>query len=251
MKRANLLWFGAGVLIAALFVVIWDLTCRFGGISPVFLPSPLRVWHSLVSGFENGVLVRQTFSTLYRMLLGWGIAVIAGIAIGVPLGLSARARQYVQPLLELLRPLPASAMAPVAISILGLSDAMVLAVIVFGSLWPMLLNTLHGVSTIEPRLTEVRRILGLSRAQFIKSIAIPNAIPGILAGMKLSLSIALILTVVGEMLSSRPGLGQGILFASRSFRSADLFAGLVCLGVIGYLTAAILSAVEKRVLFYR
>lgn len=251
MTRGGLFWFVIGTVIAALFVVLWDLICRFGGISPVFLPSPHRVWQSLERGFSNGVLITQVFSTLYRMLLGWGIAVVAGIAIGVPLGLSARARQYVDPLLELLRPLPASAIVPVAVSILGLSDGMVLAVIIFGSLWPMLLNTVHGVSTIEPRLVEVRRILGLSRFQFIKSIAIPNAIPGVLAGMKLSLSIALILTVVGEMLSSRPGLGQGILLASRSFQTADLFAGLVCLGLIGYVTATVLSAIEKRVLFYR
>ena len=251
MKRDSVLWFAVGVAIALLFVGLWALVARFGGMSPVFLPSPQRVLQALSDGISNGSLVKQAFATLYRMLTGWAIAVVVGVAIGVPLGLSARARQFVEPLLELLRPLPASAIVPVAISILGLTDRMVLAVIVFGSLWPMLLNTVQGVSTIEPRLLEVSRVIGLTRAQFVRSIAIPNAIPGILAGMRLSLSIALILTVVGEILSSRPGLGQSIILASRSFRSPELFAGLVCLSAIGYLTATTLAAIEKRILFYR
>ena len=251
MKRDSLVWFVIGVAIAALLVGVWDLICRFGAISPVFLPSPEQVWKSFSLGVSNGTLVNQGLATVSRMLVGWSIAVVLGIAIGVPLGLSKSARQYVEPLLELLRPLPASALVPIAISLLGLSDAMVLAVIVFGSLWPMLLNTIHGVSTIEPRLMEVSRVFGLSRLKFVSSIAIPNAIPGVLAGMKLSLSISLILTVIGEMLSSRPGLGQSILMASRNFRTADLFAGLVCLGLIGYVTATILAAIEKRVLVYR
>ena len=251
MKRDTVLWFAAGVAVAALFVAGWGLVSATGVISPVFLPRPVQVWQAFVRGVTTGNLVRQGLSTLGRMLLGWGLAVILGVAIGLPLGLTRLARQYVEPMLELLRPLPASALMPVAISFLGLSDTMVLAVIIFGSLWPMLLNTVHGVSTIEPRLAEVSSILHLSRARFVRSIALPNAIPGILAGMRLSLSIALILTVVGEMLSSRPGLGQSVLMASRGFRTADLFAGLVCLGLIGYVTTTTLLAVEKRILAYR
>lgn len=251
MRGKDFFWFAVGLGVALLLVGAWEVFCRVSGISQVFLPRPMQVWQSLVAGFSNGTFVNQSLSTLYRMLLGWSIATLAGVAIGIPLGLSRIARQYVEPLLELLRPLPASAMVPVTIAMFGLSNTMVLAVVVFGSVWPVLLNTMHGVSTIEPRLGEVSRVLGLSRLSFVRSIALPNAVPDVLAGMKLSLSIALILTVVGEMLSSRSGLGQGILFAARTFRAADLYAGIVCLGLMGYLTAAILSAIEKRILVYR
>lgn len=160
-------------------------------------------------------------------------------------------RVYVEPILEFLRPLPASAVMPLAIAFLGLTDAMVLAVIAFGALWPMLLATVHGFAAVEPRLYQVGRALGLSRLDVIWKIALPSAMPDILAGMRVGLSIALILAVVGEMLASRPGLGQVILLAARSFQSADLYAGVIVLGFLGYISGKILTTVERRLLRWR
>jgi ABC-type nitrate/sulfonate/bicarbonate transport system permease component len=128
---------------------------------------------------------------------------------------------------------------------------MVLAVIAFGALWPMLLATVHGFAAVEPRLYQVSRALGLSRASIIWKIALPSAMPDILAGMRIGLTIALILAVVGEMLASRPGLGQALLLAARSFQSADLYAGVVLLGLIGYGSSVLLSAAESRLLRWR
>jgi sulfonate transport system permease protein len=142
-------------------------------------------------------------------------------------------------------------MMPVAIAILGLTDAMVLAVIAFGALWPMLLATVHGFAAVEPRLYQVSRALGLSQLEVIRKIALPSAMPDILSGMRVGLTIALILAVVGEMLASRPGLGQAILLAARSFQSADLFAGVIMLGLIGYVSGTALSLVEQRMLRWR
>ena len=164
------------------------------------------------------------------------------------IGVSHALRAYVEPTLEFLRPLPASAMMPVAIALLGLTNAMVLAVIAFGALWPVLLATVHGFAAVEPRLYQVSRALGLSRREVIRKIALPSAMPDILSGMRVGLTIALILAVVGEMLASRPGLGQAILLAARSFQSADLYAGVALLGLIGYVSATFLSFVEARVL---
>ena len=164
------------------------------------------------------------------------------------IGISATARAWLQPTLEFMRPLPASALLPLAISIFGLSPNMVLSVVAFGAMWPVLLATVHGFAAVEPRLLEVARCLQLSRGAFVWKVGLPNALPDILAGMRLSLTVSLIVSVVGEMIASQPGLGQAILLAARSFRANELFAGIVLLGLIGFASSALLAAFEKRFL---
>ena len=152
------------------------------------------------------------------------------------------------PTLEFIRPLPASALLPLAISIFGLNPGMVLFVVAFGAMWPVLLATVHGFAAVEPRLSEVARCLQMSRAAYIWKMGLPNAMPDILAGMRLALTIALIVAVVGEMIASQSGLGQAILLAARAFRASDLFAGIVLLGLIGFASNALLAFAEQRLL---
>jgi sulfonate transport system permease protein len=244
-------WLLASYGVGLLFVLVWYLVARARLVSPVFLPGPERAWDALVSGLVDGDLLAKTIATVERMVYGWLLASLAGIALGALIGTSETARAYIEPTLEFLRPLPASAMMPLSIVILGLTDAMVLAVIGFGALWPMLLATVHGFAAVEPRLIQVGYALGLKRLDIIWKIALPSAMPDILAGMRLGLSIALILAVVGEMLASRPGLGQAILLAARSFQSADLYAGVILLGLLGYISGMLLATVEQRLLRWR
>lgn len=237
-----------GLLGLAAFILGWKLITDLKLVSPIFFPSPQRTLTALIHGLAGGPLLGQTLETVKRMLLGWLLASLVGIMLGALIGVSRRARAFIAPTLELLRPLPASAMIPIAIALLGFSDQMVLVVIAFGALWPMLLATIHGFSAMEPRLYEVSAVLGLSRLQVIWKLALPSAMPMILASLRLGLTISLILAVVGEMLASREGLGQSILLASRSFRSAELFAGIVILGAIGLVGSRLLSLAEQRLL---
>jgi sulfonate transport system permease protein len=244
-------WQIASVGVGLLFILLWYAVAQAKLVSPVFLPGPERAWDALIYGLTEGDLVVLTLRTVERMFYGWLLASLAGVVLGATIGVSATARAYFEPTLEFLRPLPASAMMPVAIALLGLTDAMVLAVIAFGALWPMLLATVHGFAAVEPRLYQVSRALGLSRGAVIWKIALPSAMPDILSGMRVGLTIALILAVVGEMLASRPGLGQAILLAARSFQSADLFAGVMLLGLVGYVSGLLLSLTEARLLVWR
>ncbi|EUB98214.1 ABC-type transporter, integral membrane subunit [Rhizobium sp. CF080] len=248
MKHFSLrkLLLGCGAL--ALFILAWKLVTDAKLVSPIFFPGPERTYAALVKGLSGGAMLSQTLETVQRMLLGWLLASFVGVFLGALIGVSRRARAFIAPTLELLRPLPASAMIPIAIAFLGFSDNMVLVVIAFGALWPMLLATIHGFAAMEPRLYEVSAVLGLSRAQVIWKLALPSAMPMILASLRLGLTISLILAVVGEMLASRQGLGQSILAASRSFRSPDLFAGIVILGAIGLVGSRLLSFAERRLL---
>jgi ABC-type nitrate/sulfonate/bicarbonate transport system permease component len=251
MNRALLTWRIASFAVAAGFVALWQAIANLRLVSPVFLPGPDRAWASLVRGFSNGDLAGKLLGTLEHMAYGWFVASIAGIALGAMIGSSRTMRSYVAPSLEFLRPLPVSAIIPVAIAMLGLTESMALFVIAFGAIWPMLLATVHGFAAVEPRLYEVARSLHMLRPAVIFKIALPSASPDILSGMRLSLTVALILSVVCEILAGLDGLGHWVLLSARSFRSADLFAGVILLGVIGYLTALAMSVVEKRLLQWR
>lgn len=237
--------------VAAGFVALWQLIANAKLVSPVFLPGPDRAWASLVRGFTEGDLMVKVAGTLQHMLIGWLVASLVGIALGALIGSSPRVRAYVTPTLEFLRPLPVSAIIPVAIAFFGLSQTMTLFVIAFGAVWPMLLSTVHGFAAVEPRLYEVARSLHLSRMAVIFKIGLPSASPDILAGMRISVTVALILSVVCEMLAGLDGLGHWILLSARAFRSADLFAGVILLGVIGYVTALAVAQVERRLLVWR
>ena len=241
----------SSVAVALALLAGWAGVARAGWVSPVFLPAPAAAWASLVDGLSSGELLAQSAGTAERMAWGWALASLLGVALGAAIGMSAVLRAWLQPMLELIRPLPASAIVPVAIAFIGLSPAMVLVVIAFGAVWPVLLATAQGFATVEPRLQEVGRLLRLSPLAFAWKIGLPNALPDALAGMRLSLTVALILAVVGEMLASQPGLGSAILQAARAFRSADLFAGVALLGAIGFISNALLGVAARRVLRWK
>ena len=251
MTRSVLYWRAASFAVAAGFVGVWQAIANLRLVSPVFLPGPDRAWASLIVGFTSGDLWTKLQGTLGHMAYGWFIASIAGIALGAMIGSSRAIRSYVAPSLEFLRPLPVSAIIPVAIAMLGLTQSMALFVIAFGAIWPMLLATVHGFAAVEPRLYEVARSLHMSPLAIIFKIALPSACPDILSGMRLSLTVALILSVVCEILAGLDGLGHWVLLSARAFRSADLFAGVILLGIIGNLTALAMSMVEMRLLGWR
>jgi ABC-type nitrate/sulfonate/bicarbonate transport system permease component len=254
MSRAvsfkSLAGMAGGVVVLAAWVGAWEAVVRAGWISPVFLPSPTAIATALQEGWHDGLLSRLG-GTVMRMVVGWLLASLLGIGLGTLIGCSRTLRTWLQPTLEALRPLPASALMPLFIALMGLSPAMVLAVIAFGAMWPVLLGTVHGFASIEPRLQEVARVLGLSRVGFIAKIGLPNAMPDALSGMRLSMTVSLILAVVGEILASQDGLGSAVILAARSFRSAELFAGVVLLGLIGLVSNALLGAAEAWLLRWR
>jgi len=249
--RRHLDNFIIGVAGLSVIILVWHLLTTYGVVSRIFVPTPLATIEALRRGFASGVLISQTQATVLLMIQGWLLASAVAIFLGVLIGVWPAARRALEPLLEFIRPLPASAIIPVAVALFGLTPHMILGVVTFGSLWPTLLATVHGVSTVEPRLEEVARALGMSRLSFIWKIGLPNAVPDILSGMRLSLTFSFILAIVTEMLAGENGLGTAILLAGRLFRSPDIFAGLLVLALIGLVSNSMLQAVERRLLRWR
>jgi sulfonate transport system permease protein len=236
---------------ALALILTWQLLADLKLISPIFFPSPLRAGTILVARFLDGSIWAPIVATGLRMLLGWALASLVGVAIGAAIGSSRLARDLLEPTLDFIRPLPASAMIPIAVLFLGLSNAMSLSVIAFGAIWPVLLASVHGFSSVQSELRQVSEVLGFGRREFLQKIALPSALPDIIAGLRVSLAISLILAVVTEMQASLAGLGWEIFFAQRSYRSADLYAGLVLLGAMGFAANHLIMLFERRALRWR
>jgi sulfonate transport system permease protein len=236
---------------AAALVLAWQVLAELRLISPIFFPSPARAIAVLVDRVRDQSIWLPIGATGLRMLLGWAVASLLGVVLGAAIGSSRLARNLLEPTLEFVRPLPASAVIPVAVLFLGLSNQMSLAVIAFGAIWPVLLASVHGFSSVQPELRQVSDVLGFGRGAFIRKIALPSALPDIIAGLRVSLAIALILAVVTEMQALLPGLGWDIFYAQRIYRSADLYAGLIVLGAMGFAANQLLVQVEQRALRWR
>ena len=242
MMRSRVAWHAGSLLIVVLIVVAWHLVASARLVSPAFLPSPERTWTAIVRAYGSGDLFTRLGATLWRMVVGWALASLLGVTFGALIGSISSLRRATSVLLEFLRPLPASATIPVFIVVMGLTNTMVLSVIAFGALWPMLLATVHGFESVEPRLYDVAQVLKLSRLATVFKIALPSALPDLISGLRLGLTVALILTVVCEMLVGVDGIGSWTLLSARAYRSPDLFAGVIILGLIGFGGSAVLSA---------
>ncbi|MBI1218188.1 MAG: ABC transporter permease subunit [Rhodobacteraceae bacterium] len=243
--------FAINTLSIGALIVIWYGITAARLVPRVFLPSPAAVWHSLSTGFVSGTLLEQTGHTVIAMLAGWFLCSLLGVVLGSIIGVWPLARLSLGPVLEIFRPMPPAAVIPVAIAIFGLSREMSLIVVVFGAIWPALLATVHGFSAIEPRLKEVGAALEVSPQAFVWKIALPNATPDIIAGMRLSMVISLVLVVITNMITGQVGLGSLVVLASRTFDMAGLYAGLCLLAVIGMVSNSVLQFAERWLLSYR
>ncbi|MGH2821089.1 MAG: ABC transporter permease [Actinomycetota bacterium] len=186
--------------------------------------------------------------SLLRLGLGYGLAVIGGIALGLVLGLSRRARLAAGPIVEFLRAIPPPALLPFAILVLGVGNSMKVFIIAFVCVWPILLNAIDGVTGVDPTLQETVRVYGVSRRDRIWRVIVPAAAPQVSAGMRTSLSLALILMVVSEMVASTNGIGYFVLQSQRSFAIPEMWSGIFLLGILGYTLNVAFVVVERWVL---
>jgi ABC-type nitrate/sulfonate/bicarbonate transport system permease component len=154
-------------------------------------------------------------------------------------------------LIEFLRPMPSVAIIPVAILLLGIGDSMIVAVTVYASVWPILINTIDGVRRVDATLIDTGRTFGLKRRQILWQIILPGASPYIVTGLRIGLSIALILVTTAEMVAGSKGLGFFILDEERAMNSANMYAGIVLVALLGYLMNRLFLALEAGAMRWR
>jgi ABC-type nitrate/sulfonate/bicarbonate transport system permease component len=187
--------------------------------------------------------------SLIRIGAGFALAVLLGLIIGIPLGLSRWGRMLAMPHIEWWRAMPPPALLPISILLLhSIGDRQKISLIAFFCLFPILLNTIDGVRGIDPTLIETTRSYGIRGFERIRRIVLPAALPQIFAGMRTSLSLAVIIMVLTEYFSSTSGVGYVLLISKNTFQLAPMWAAIVLIGVLGYLLNVLLILVERRVL---
>ncbi len=238
------------IAIVALFV-LWEIVVDTKIVHSPSLPPVSAIgadWWLLAT---NGTLVAQLGPSLERIAFGYGLAVIVGVSIGLAMGYYRTAYNLLEPLTELLRPIPSPAYIPLAIIFLGLGDEMKVFVVFFACIFPIILNTYGGVSAIDPVQLDTGRTFRLTRAQIVRKIVLPAALPSILTGMRISIGLALIVVVIAEMVASNTGIGAFILNAQRFFNVTDMYAGIFTLAIVGYALNTVFLQAESRLLRYR
>lgn len=250
-------WRGAltrwAVLIAA--VAVWEVAARAAG--SAFFPPPSVIaqrMHTLwFSGpaahlFLTHDATSNLLPSLGRVLAGLAIAVVVGGPVGLALGRSPAVAAYLDPMLQFARALPTVALVPVFIAIFRLGTQMDVATIAFGTVWPILLNTADGARSLDPVQVETARAFRLPAWQRLTRLIIPAALPKFFAGLRLSVSLSLILMVFAELAGNSSGLGYEMSNAESSFDTKLLWATLVLVAILGNLLNLLELAVEHRVL---
>ena len=235
---------GPGLILALLCAL--ELAVRSGKVNAALTPAPLTVAQRIGEILASGAFVEPLAATLRLLFIAYFAACAAAILAGLLMGRFPAVYNLLEPLTEVLRPLPKPALLPPLILFLGLGDAMKIAVVGLAVFFPVLINTVQGVRGVDRVLVDTARTFGHGRRAILARVILPASLPLILAGMRVSLALGLILVVIAEMLAGTGGLGYLILDMQRRFQVKEMYAWLVILAVLGYALNAIFLEVERR-----
>jgi ABC-type nitrate/sulfonate/bicarbonate transport system permease component len=243
--------YGLGIAL----VIVWEYAARKAG--SIFFPAPSEILHRAatlwLSGppqrlFLSDSVFQDVIPSLFRLLGGWALAVLIGVPLGILIGRSRNLWDLVNPVLQFLRAIPGPALIPIFIILLGTESTMRVTLIAFGSVWPILLNTIEGTRTVDPVQLDTVQAFRIPRHARLWRIVLPAALPKIFAGMRVSLALAVILMVVSELVASTSGIGYRIQNAQIMFLLTDMWCGIVLLALIGYTLNWLFLKFEGRVL---
>lgn len=227
-------------------LVLWGVWSTFASV--VYFPDPLSIGRAFVETWVGPAFFEDVLPSFTRLVVGILASVVFGIIAGTLIGLVRWLRELLEPLMEFFRAIPPPVLIPIIAIILGPTDAMKVAVIVLGAVWPILLNTIDGVRSMDSVMTETARSFSLTRAQRVRFLVLPAASPRIMTGIRQAIAIALILMVISEMFASSSGLGYRIVYFQRNYLIDQMWSGILLLGLIGVLCATVFGFIERRVL---
>jgi ABC-type nitrate/sulfonate/bicarbonate transport system permease component len=239
----------SGVLLLAGLLVLWQLSAVYWTSSASW-PPLTSVAVSLASGLASGELPGVFGSSLYRMTVGYAIGVACALGIGLPMANLRLAHAALEPMVELLRPIPIPAIVPPLILLLGVDDRLKIFVVAFSVFFPVLVNTIGGVRAVDPVTIDVARTLRVGRMRTLRNVIVPASLPYILAGMRIGLALALIVTVVAEMIAGSAGIGYYLMSMQYAMRASEMYAAIILLAATGYALNRGFLAVEHRLLHW-
>jgi ABC-type nitrate/sulfonate/bicarbonate transport system permease component len=238
-----------GWLFVALLAVVAELAIRRYGFEDS-VARPSETLGALGDGLSSGALSGEVATTLGRFVQGFALAIVCGIALGVVIGSSRTLVDATSVVVEVLRPIPAVVLIPVAMLFLGLGTPMIRFVVAYAAVWPIFVNTLYGVRGTDRMLHDVARTCGLGAGARLVRVTLPAAVPSITTGIRVSAPIALLVCVTAEFVTLAGGVGSYMRQQQDAFELPEMYAAIVLTAVLGYTINVVLRAAERRAVFW-
>jgi len=238
-------------IVFVVLIALWQLASSTGLVPALFLPSPDAIMNAFVELWLNGTLVEHLSASLKRIIPGWIIGTAAGLAVGLAMGIFSAARAGGLPVVSALFPIPKIALLPLLILWFGIGEPSKVATIALGVFFPTVISAYSACDSVPRNLIRMAQSFGLPATDIVRKIILPGSMPGILAGFRISASVALLLVVAAEMIGAQYGIGAFVLQAGNLMQTDQLMAGVVMLSVLGLLIAWGLGMVERSVLRWR
>jgi ABC-type nitrate/sulfonate/bicarbonate transport system permease component len=235
------LWWGVSLLNAHVLKVF----------NPILLPAPDEVLRAGIKMAASGELLKHITASLSRVVWGFGIAAALGIAVGTALGRSRLLEHLVEPMLEMLRPIPPLAFLPMMVLWFGIGEASKVAFIAYAAFFPIFTTTIEGIKYVDPVLIRAASSLGASERQIFWHVVLPAATPNIITGMRLAFGLSFFVIVAAEFIAADSGLGFLINDARTFFLVSNMLLGAAVIGIIGVLANVLLRKLEGRLLRWR
>ncbi|WP_374633621.1 ABC transporter permease [Ferrovibrio sp.] len=245
LQFAETRWIGWGLVV--ILVGLWEFATAANWISIPALPRPTAIAERAWLELTRGTLLKESATTLRLMFIGYGTSAVIAIAIGVLIGRLRVAWALLEPLTELIRPIPISAAVPILILFLGIDDGLKITAVFWGSFFPIMMNTYAGIRAVPPTLKDTGRTFGVSTLKATLLIALPYALPSILVGMRIALSLSLIVSVFSEMIAGNSGIGYVIVQSQQTLSVDRLYVAIILLASIGYLLNTLFLRLEATV----
>jgi len=240
---------GWGSIVVTLLV--WETVARLTGVSALYLPRPSQIVTALIAMFGTGGLAVDLGVTLWRIFAGFAIALVAGTMLGLWIATSFRTRAVADMFIAALYPLPKVTLIPLLIIWLGTGGPFMLTISFLGAIFPIVINTVLGVSQCDAGLVLAARDLGATPRQIMRRVLLPSAIPSIFAGMRLGLGVSIILVVAAEMVVGKSGLGARLYLSGQILETEQVFAVLIVLAALGIVVTKAQDAIDARLSNWR
>ena len=229
----------------AILLIIWQLVFAFGSYSEALFPSPKGVVKGFIELISDGVLFEDIRDSMIRFVIGYSLSVVLGITFGLILGWFRNIWGFINPIVQLLRPISPMAWLPFIVLWFGIGDLPAIAIIFIAAFFPILLSTVSAVGSVDQTYLKVAKNFGIKQPQVLTKIILPAAFPSIATGLHLALGTAWVFLVAGEMVGAQSGLGFLIIDARNNLRADMLMAAMVVIGVLGLLLDSLIRLLEK------
>ena len=229
----------------AVFFALWWLLHLWNG-NPLQLPSPLKVLEALWGLLCEGEIVEHASVSTVRMLTALTLSIAVAVPLGFVMGLSRRAEEFIDPLVEILRPISGIAWLPLALFIFGVGDTLPVFIMFYVGFFPILLNTVAGVRQTDARLLAAARTMGVGRRALLVHVLVPSALPTVMVGIRLAFAASWAAIVAAELIGSPSGLGFAIEWYRQLLMTPKVFAFILAIGVVGYLCDLGLRQLQHR-----